>query len=151
MKEPIVYLDSSALVKRYVEEPGSDYVRKVYLRAYSGELRVAFSIWNVGEVLGVLDRARRTGRLDDEAYKIARRRLLLETRRILRHGMLVLVPLQLRILRSSWEILEKHHIYVADALQVASAKHVGASEFLTGDRILHNVASQEGLNSTCLA
>ncbi len=52
----IVYLDSSAMVKRYVEEPGSEEVRKTYLRVYSGEIIISCNVWNIGEVLGVFDK-----------------------------------------------------------------------------------------------
>ena len=31
------YLDTSALVKRYVEEPGSEVVDKIYAKAYKGD------------------------------------------------------------------------------------------------------------------
>jgi len=37
MREPIIYLDSSAILKRYVKEKGSDKVRMLYLEAMSGE------------------------------------------------------------------------------------------------------------------
>ncbi len=59
MSMEIVYLDNSALIKRYVMEPSGDLVRNYFLKAYSGKNILAFSIWNIGEVLGVLDRARR--------------------------------------------------------------------------------------------
>jgi len=51
----VAYLDSSAIVKRYVLEPGSDVVAEVYEGALDGELILSFSAWNIGEVLGVLD------------------------------------------------------------------------------------------------
>ncbi len=150
MREKIVYMDSSAIVKRYVKESGSDTVRKVFLKALSGETIVSFSIWNIGEVLGVLDRARRIGVLENEKYLLARKRFLLETRRLIKLGQLIIVPLKTKVLKESWKILEKHHIYVADAVQIASAKHVEATEFLTGDRKLHEVALKEEINSTLL-
>lgn len=56
MKEQIVYLDSSVIVKRYVEEPGSNIVRELYLKAYSGEVILSYSMWNIGEVLGAFIR-----------------------------------------------------------------------------------------------
>lgn len=58
MAEKIVYLDSSATVKRYVEEPGSDDIRSLYESTYDGNVKLIFSIWNIDEVLGVLDKAR---------------------------------------------------------------------------------------------
>ena len=151
MNEKVVYLDSSAIVKRYIAEPGSDLVRNVYRRAYSGELKIAYSVWNVGEVLGVFDKARRLGRITDDEYRLVRRRFLGETKRMMRLGIAVVQPVKLSILRVSWRLVEKYHVYVADALQVASAKSVGAAGFLTGDEKLHEVALAEGLASTYLA
>ncbi|MBO3804166.1 MAG: hypothetical protein JTT11_09940 [Candidatus Brockarchaeota archaeon] len=43
-------------MKRYVEEKASEVVDEVYEMAEAGKLKIAFSIWNVGEVIGVLDR-----------------------------------------------------------------------------------------------
>lgn len=148
--EEIVYLDSSAIVKRYVMEPGSNIVRSIYLKAYTGENILSYSIWNIGEVLGVFDRAKITSRVDENTYRVMRKRFLLETRRLMKLGVLLLIPLKTSILRNAWSLIEKHHIYEADAVQVASAKYIGASRFLTGDKRLHDVAVDEGLNSIYL-
>ena len=150
MGEQIVYLDSSAIVKRYVREPGSDTVRKLYLKAYSGEATISFSIWNIGEVLGALDRAKIAGRLGSKEYLLARKRFLLETRRLVKLGQLLVVPLKTRIIRESWKLIEKHHIYEADAIQITTAKYINAAQFLTGDRKLHEIAENEEINSTYL-
>ncbi len=125
MRGPIAYLDSSSIVKRYVEEPGSDTIRGLYLKAYSAELIISFNSWNIGEVLGAFDKALTRGNLSQEDYLKARKRLLLET-----------------------SLLEKYHIYQADALQIVSAKIIGATQFFTGDKKLHEIANKEGLNST---
>ncbi len=53
-----VYLDTSSIVKRYVEEKGSKLVDDVYGRAEVGALRISFSMWNVGELIGALDQHR---------------------------------------------------------------------------------------------
>ncbi len=151
MRDVIVYLDSSVIVKRYVRERGSDTVISLYRKAYSGDLRIAFSLWNIGEVLGVFDRARRLGRIGEREYIVARRRFMGETKRMIRLGILVLVPLRLRILAEAWRFIESYHVYVADALQIASAKYTGSQQFLTSDRRLHEIAVSEGLNSTLLS
>lgn len=44
MREKIVYLDTNAVVKRYVEEPGGDVVRSIYRNAYDCEIKLAFSM-----------------------------------------------------------------------------------------------------------
>ncbi len=43
------YLDTSALVKRYVKEPGSEVVDKIYAKAYRGIAVIAISYWNIAE------------------------------------------------------------------------------------------------------
>ena len=151
MTEQVVYMDSSAILKRYVKEPGSDIVRKMYLMALSGEVKLSFNVWNVGEILGILDKARNTGRLGEREHLLTRKRFLSETRRLLRLGQLLLVPLRMRILLESWRIAEEHHIYQADAIQIGSAKFVKSTDFLVADRRLHEVAVKEGIKSTLLA
>ncbi len=37
------YLDTSALVKRYVKEPGSEVVDRIYTKAYRGIAVIAIS------------------------------------------------------------------------------------------------------------
>jgi len=40
----IVYLDTSAIIKRYVLERGTEAVKALYLSAWSGEAKIAFSL-----------------------------------------------------------------------------------------------------------
>jgi predicted nucleic acid-binding protein len=148
MRGLIAYLDSSSIVKRYIEEPGSKTVRDVYLKAYSGESPIAFSSWNIGETLGAFDNACVKGALSPEDYLTVKRRFLIETRRLLRLGMLMLVPVKFKLLIESWNLIEKHHMYEADALQIASAKAVKAAQFFTGDKRVYETANIEGLKST---
>ena len=56
-----LYLDTSAIVKRYVAEPGTETVDAIFDKAETGELTIALSLWNIGETLGVLDERRRRG------------------------------------------------------------------------------------------
>jgi hypothetical protein len=37
-------------ISRVARAPGSTFVRKLYLRAYSGELKIAFSYRNISEI-----------------------------------------------------------------------------------------------------
>jgi len=124
-----VYLDSSAIIKRYIREPGSDEVRKLYLKAYAGEVTLSYSLWNICEVLGALDKAASIGRIDVEAYQIARKRFLVKARRMTGIGLILIVPIKISILRDSWRLIEKHHIYEADALQISSAKYIVHLDF----------------------
>ena len=146
----MVYLDSSAIVKRYVLEPGSEIVSGVYDKALSGGLALTFSVWNIGEVLGVLDKYYRRGWLDKQDYTKARYQFIGETIRLLKLRLLKIIPIKTRLLIRAWPLIEKYHIYIADALQVISAKHVGAQKLYTGDKQVHEIAVKEGINSIYL-
>ncbi|MBS7650327.1 MAG: type II toxin-antitoxin system VapC family toxin [Candidatus Bathyarchaeia archaeon] len=150
MKDSITYLDSSSIVKRYVEEPGTRIVRDVYLKAYSGELTVAFSSWNIGEVIGAFDKSSVRGVLSHESHLNAKNRFLIETRRLTRLGVLWLIPVRLKLLTKSWDLIERYHIYQADALQIVSAKTVNATQFFTSDKRVCEIAGREGLNSVLI-
>ena len=146
----ITYLDSSAIVKRYVLEEGTLEVQEAYRRALNGEALLAFSAWNVGEVLGVLDKYRRRGWLKEGDYRKARGLFVLETKRLIRLNVLRIVPVRTRLLVRSWRLVEERHVYQADALQVESAKHVRADVFMSGDERLVEIAREEGLNAIFL-
>ena len=145
-----VYLDTSAIVKRYIQEAGSDVVAQVYSKAWLGDLRIAYSVWNIGEVLGVLDKYHTRGWLSREDYELARLEFLGETMKMLKLRILRVVPVKLALIARTWELIERHHIYQADALQIVSAKEVKASELYTADQTLCRVAREERLNAECL-
>ncbi len=142
--EEVYYLDTSALVKRYVEEPGSDAVDRVFRDAYRGVGVLSFSYWNLAEAAVVFDRYSRTLRLDPRRLV---RDMLRESVTLSRLRRLLIVSVSPAILRSSIELVLRYHIYVADALQVASARSVGSSTLVTGDRELAKVAEAEGLRA----
>lgn len=150
MSERVTYLDSSAIVKRYIEEPGTERVTQAFLSAYAGEERISYSIWNIGEFLGSLDGAERSHRIERHESGIVRGRFLSEVQRMIRLGAAIVVPLRTSLITQSWEVVERYHLYEADALQLTSARYANSKEFMTGDRQLHLAAREFGLKSTLL-
>jgi predicted nucleic acid-binding protein len=145
-----VYLDSGAIVKRYVLEEGSDKVREIRLEAFNGAATLHFSVWNVGEVLGALDAYYRRGWLESEGCRVARESFIAETVRLLKLGVAKVVPVRSRLLAESWLLVEKHHIYEADALQIVSAKNLGVDQLLSGDQRLVDISRKEEVNAAYL-
>ena len=145
-----VYLDSSAIVKRYVLEEGSDVVKKHYLEALNGTAVLYFSVWNIGEVFGALDTYHRRNWLEETDYTAARESFITETVRLLKLGVAKVIPVRSRLLAESWLIVEKHHVYEADALQIVSAKNLGVDQLVSGDRRLVDISNGEGVNATYL-
>ena len=150
MTEKVAYLDSSAIVKRYVYETGSEFIRAQYNDAYLGNVLLSFNVWNIGEVIGVFDRAHRQKRITREQLDEVMGRFSNETARLKKISRMRIITLSESILESSWDIVIKHHVYVADALQITSAIEVGCNEFYTGDEKLHKLALSSGLNSIYL-
>ncbi|MEM0053478.1 MAG: type II toxin-antitoxin system VapC family toxin [Nitrososphaeria archaeon] len=147
MREEIVYLDSSSIVKRYVKEKDSNFIESLYMKAYSGDVKLSFNIWNIGEVIGAFNNAKIQKRLEEKEYTLSKKRFLLECKRLVKLGMLVLVPLKTKLVYECWGLIERYSIYEADAIQIVSARNVDAKEFLTGDKFLHKIALEEKLNS----
>jgi len=65
---PKLYLDTSGIVKRYALESGTEVIDEVFDRADGGELRIAFSLWNLGEVMGVFDERLSRGWISKEDF-----------------------------------------------------------------------------------
>lgn len=137
-----VYLDTSALVKRYVIEPGTDVVDSLYEEAHKGYATIGFSIWNIGEASVVFDKYARRGLLEDGRKPLER--LLGESRLLLSLESLKLIDITQDLLMESIKLVFKHHIYIADSLQIASARK-GFNHFMTADKKLAEKAEDEGM------
>jgi predicted nucleic acid-binding protein len=72
------YRDSSALVKRYVQEPGTTAVDIIFDRAPVGAITIATSVWNLGEAVGVFDYRRRRRLLTEHEFHLAAQNLTSE-------------------------------------------------------------------------
>ena len=145
MQGKSVYLDTSSLVKRYIGEMGSEVVDSVYDEAEAGKMKISFSIWNIGEAVGVFDRYLVRGLISDVEFKRARDDIVSESLKMCRLEALSLLPITYLALAASWSLVPKHHIYVADALQISSSKEAGSDLFLGADKRLLDAASAEGI------
>ncbi len=142
-----VYLDSSAIVKRYVEERGTETVDSIFKEAETATVVLHFSAWNVGEVAAAFDKYERRGAIKGkQTYAI----FLNETARLNRSGTLAIVPLTLSLISSSIKYIFMYHLYAADAIQLAAAKESSCSKFLTADSRLREAAASEGIETPML-
>jgi len=142
-----MYLDSSAIVKRYISEPGSSAVDLVFDRCWLGELSISTSIWNIGEVLGVFDVRRRRGWLSEDEFRDVLRNFTGEITRLLRLRVLEILPVLTSILVDSWSLVLGEHIYEADALQIQTCIYSGSNVLLSADKELINVALRTGIKA----
>ena len=130
------YLDTSALVKRYVAELGSETVDVIYGKAEVGQLAIAFSLWNIGEFLGVLDENRRRKWLTEKEFRNAIVYFNDETAKLARLKTIEIIPITARIVSEAWSILLNYHLYESDALQMASCVDKKSDVLLSADQSL---------------
>jgi len=147
MNEKLVYLDSSAIVKRYTKETGTSTVDFVYRQAELGKLVVGFSIWNIGETVGALDRYHTRGVLSDEEFRETLKLLYGENEKMMRLDSLRIEPIGYSLLQEAWSLITRHHIYISDALQLSTAKKMNAKIFLTADGLLLEKANEEEIQA----
>jgi len=140
-------LDTSSLLKRYIDEKGSKVIDKLYRESEAGNTKTVFSVWNIGEALGVLDRYRRRKYLTEEEFETAIKSLITESIKMSRLDSLEILPITSTSLVESWLLVLKHQIYAADAIQISSSKESNCSLFLGADRKLIQAALKEKLNA----
>jgi len=144
----LVYLDSSAIVKRYIEEIGSDSVDLLYKALEEdSEPTLLFSSWNLGEVFGAIDIRYRRGDIDEKSKAEALRLLSGETKKFVAMRRLNVLPIGSKSLTRARNHILKYHVYQADALQLASATQARSELFVSADRKLIDCAKSEGLKT----
>ena len=147
MNENNVYLDTSSIIKRYVEERGSRVVDHIYSRAEAGELTTVTSLWNIGEVLGVLDKYRSRGLIGDRALQDSLKHFLGESQKMIRLESMQIPPLTADILVQTYSLIFKHHVYQADALQIATCRTSNCKLLVSADHSLLTVAKRESMSA----
>ena len=107
----ILYLDTSALVKLYVEEEGSDEVKKACEQAQV----VVTSRLAYAEARSAFARAWREGRIDTQAYHQVVRDLDKDW------GSYFVLEVTESLVRRAGELVERHALRAYDALHLAAA------------------------------
>ena len=101
------YLDTSAFVKRYVEEPGSELIDKIFNNAYRGRTTLALSYWNIGEAAVVFDKYRKILGLDSRKILYT---MLREVKMLSKMQQLVIINVSPSIIRCSIKYIFKYYI-----------------------------------------
>jgi len=138
----ILYLDASALVKRYVTEPGSKEVAALTAAAAA----VATALVSRAEVAAAFARAVRLGVLDNDGGRRAQRRFSREWPALVR------VPVTEALVSRAETLAWDHGLRGYDAVQLAAAltwqESIGHDVVLaTFDRQLWEAAPRAGLEA----
>lgn len=118
-----LFLDTSALAKRYIAEQGSDTVLRLCREAE----QLAVSVICLPEMISTLNRLVRERRLSRAKYQVLKQTLL---------GDLAgadLCELTTAVMRGVIRLLESNPLRAMDAIHVASAAAYGAELFASAD------------------
>lgn len=114
-----LYLDTSSLIKLFVEEPGGDDVRQDLSEAAA----VATSLITYAEARATLARLRRSGNIGSDGFLLAKRDLDADWSRYL------VVEPTLTLCRAAGELAERYRLRGFDSIHLASFLHL-----VRGDR-----------------
>lgn len=131
-----VFADTSALVKRYVHEPGSSPIAELHAPLVLSELSTV-------EVPSALWQKHRAGELDPENAAVLVDEFLADAN----DDQLgwALVHLTPRLLGEAIRLLARHPLRSGDAIQLACAVAADSSTLLAFDRRLREAGAREGL------
>jgi len=137
----ILYLDTSALIKLYVNEPGAEVVRAAVAKA-----KLIHAHWIAyPEMRAALARLHRMGRQTADAYKQHKREFESDWKAVR-----AIMPDE-RILRRAGEFAERFGLRGYDSVHLASAESLLAGHgknflyFASFDRTLNEAAAELGL------
>lgn len=130
-----VFLDSSALAKRYVQETGSERVEEILSLASS----LGISVISLSEVVSALYRRRREKKLSHQQYLKARQALFEDAE----DASVVAVTDQ--VVTRAVELLERWPLRSSDSLHIASAAEWAADLFVSADERQCTAARSYGL------
>ena len=130
-----LFLDSSALMKSYLPEPGTDRVLALCAEAQE----VIVSVLAVPEGISTLNRVRRQKLISDEDYDALKTTLMNDV------GNSTVVPLSPSIVTQAVMCLERAPLRGCDAVHVAAALETAPELFVTGDRRQSSAARELGL------
>jgi len=138
----MTYLDTSALIKRFVTEKGSDLVRTIFIR----ETPVATAKIAYAEVYAGLARKHREGHLSAAGYRLACRQFGSDWDAYVR------VDLRDEILILARDLIQRHPLKGFDGIHLASALSLKNALdeddlFVAADNRLLRAAGAEGLNT----
>jgi predicted nucleic acid-binding protein len=136
----LVYLDTSALLKRYVSEPNSD----VFDDYLAGLLPAAISRLTLVEIRSGLARKRREGAIAAHHEQAA----MAEVRLDIQDGLLNVLPAADQHFVDAGHLIDRLAdlpLRTLDALHLATARSIGADELATADQIMARAAAALGM------
>jgi len=145
-----LYLDTGAILKRYIIESGTNEIDLIFDKAEIGELTIITSLWNIGEALGVLDEKLRRGWLTEREFQQTMNLFADELLKLMRLKRLEITPVDTPTLTNTWNLILNYHSYEADALQMTTCNFGENTALITIDKKLAQTSKKIGIPTILL-
>ncbi|HIH60090.1 MAG TPA: type II toxin-antitoxin system VapC family toxin [Ferroplasma sp.] len=139
-----VYLDTSAYVKRYINEANSDAIDGLFNDAYNSKIKIITSILTIGEISIVFDKSWRKQIIDDPIEMF--NRFYDEVRNLIKLNAIDLININSDIMIRSSKICMDLHKPLADVIHIISSMNI-SSLFITADKEQNSIASSLGVKT----
>jgi len=140
------YLDSSAFLKQFSEEKGSEVAHKLFVACENEKIELATSQWTIGETIAAIDRKFRRNEITEEVRDANIKFLLELTGKLAHKKCLMIIPLVERVVSASWKYITSDHLSADDAVQLLSFMMINSEAFLASDKYLLGAIKQEGVD-----
>ena len=147
-----VYFDSSAYVKLFAPEPGSDIADLLFRLAHLKRIQIWMSYWTINETSAAIDRKHRRREISNEEYDIISATIIKNLIYYADEDSNVgLVSLDDIILKNSIDVIINYHVSADDALHLYTAFFMKCDYFLCHDDKLVNRTNKEISNMKVLS
>jgi len=142
-----IYIDTSAYVKEYHDESGSELVHSVFDGAKNGNALLITSLWTISETINTIDRHFMRHELNKEEYNNVLGAIFTDMFEMLDNKNLKIVDIDTNLVKMSWEYISSEHLSAADSLHLVTAMKSNADVFYAADKKLIGVARKRNLNA----
>ncbi len=143
----MLYIDTSALLKFYKPERGTDYISRLIREAEEGKIKLLSSIWIMLESIAAIQSWLARGWINRRERDELLRRLQFDLARWRNLGCLHLEELHSILVIEAAALIIKHSLEPGDAIHLSTAlRWKGEVEaFITSDRHLRRGVEGEGI------
>lgn len=131
-----VYFDTSAVIKEFVSEIGSDLVDDISNNAKTGNLQIITSVWSINEAVAVVDRLAR--KPENPLSKVEQQQIIATIVERIRYSnenaIFRIAPIDHAIVANSRLLIDELHISADDALHVYTGWIYDCGHFLIHDK-----------------
>ncbi len=142
-----IYIDTSAYVKEYHDEPGSEIVHSIFENARNGLEVIIISLWTISETINTMDRHFMRHELTEEEYNKVLGAIFSDMLEMLENKNLKIVEMDTNLVKLSWEYISSEHLSAADSLHLVTAIKSKVDKFYAADKKLIDATRNKNLNA----